>query len=265
MRNGSASNGADALEKLRCAASADDPYDVAIIDLFMPQMDGYELAKVIRREPGLAALKLILVTAFDTKGRGTQALQAGYNSYLTKPVKQSQLFDCIAGVINDVSEHPNHRADGPTRKRERSKSSNPVTGSMHQVLVAEDNAINQKLVLAQLRKLGVKPDVVSNGREAFEASKSHEYKLIFMDCQMPEMDGFETTRLIRKAESRTGRHVPIIALTANAMEGDRDTCIAAGMDDYLSKPLDLKKLQRHIERWLPELMSQHELQDRKIN
>ncbi len=122
------------------------------------------------------------------------------------------------------------------------------------VLLAEDNAINQRVALAQLAKLGIKPDVAKDGREAFEAFQKSKYDLIFMDCQMPEVDGFEATAMIRKAEQHTGCHVAIVAMTANAMESDRDNCIAAGMDDYISKPVNLGKLRTAVEHWLPEVL-----------
>ena len=249
MRNGCTSNGVEALETLRRAALAGDPYQVAIVDFAMPVMGGFDLAKEIRKDPALAGIQLVLVTAFDTKHRGKEALAAGYNSYLTKPVKQSQLFDCIAGVMQSETEQTARSAAPATGHR----SGNGATaGARPLVLVAEDNSINKQLALAQLKRLDIVPHVVGNGREAFETFLKHEFAVILMDCHMPEVDGYEATRRIRKAERRTGGHVAIIAMTANAMEGDRDTCIAAGMDDYLAKPVEIGRLRQVLERWLPQ-------------
>jgi two-component system sensor histidine kinase/response regulator len=252
MRNGCSTNGLEALEILRGAAASGDPYDVAIVDFAMPVMNGFDLAKAIRNDPALAGIQLVLVTAFDTRDRGRDALAAGFDSYLTKPVKQSQLFDCIAGVVHADTERALQAMAVELRSNGSHANGNgaPIASSTQLVLLAEDNAINQRLALAQLKKFGIQPQVVGNGREAFEAFLRHEYAVILMDCQMPEVDGFEATRLIRKAERRTGGHVAIIAMTANAMEGDRDSCIAAGMDDYLAKPVDLKLLQEVLKRWL---------------
>src|SRR5579872_4681108 len=249
MRNGCTSNGVEALETLRRAALAGDPYQVAIVDFAMPVMGGFDLAKEIRKDPALAGIQLVLVTAFDTKHRGKEALAAGYNSYLTKPVKQSQLFDCIAGVMQSETERTARSAAPATGP---GPGNGATAGARPLVLVAEDNSINKQLALAQLKRLDIVPHVVGNGREAFETFLKHEFAVILMDCHMPEVDGYEATRRIRKAERRTGGHVAIIAMTANAMEGDRDTCIAAGMDDYLAKPVEIGRLRQVLERWLPQ-------------
>jgi|GEM_PF-2639533 len=249
LRNGRAMNGSEALKILRAEALAGDPYDVAIVDFAMPGMDGFELIQAVRSDPMLSNLKLILVTAFDKKDRGKEALRLGFSSYLTKPVKQSQLFDSLAHAVlgeraaisNVVIPIQSHAA----------KIDGAAGAQTCQVLLAEDNAINQQVAVAQLGRLGISPQIAHNGREAFEAFQTGEYALIFMDCQMPEVDGFEATKLIRKAERLTGGHVPIVAMTANAVEGDRDLCIAAGMDDYLSKPVDMTKLRQMVDRWLP--------------
>ena len=249
MRNGQAASGAEGLEILRKAAEAGDPYHLALIDFKMSRMDGLTLARAIRSEPALGRTKLILVTAFDTKERGKEALRAGFGAYLTKPVKQSQLFDCIASVLDD------HIHDAPPLVTERRPheltSAHLASGVTGKVLVAEDNITNQRLALAQLKRLGIAADVVNNGREAVAAIERNNYELVLMDCQMPEMDGFEATRAIRRVQHRTGKHVVIVAMTANAMEGNRDTCIAMGMDDYVSKPVQFDKLESLLARWLP--------------
>ncbi len=246
MRNDQASDGAQGLHLLGQAAAKGDPYQVLLADQVMPGMDGLSLARAIRKDAAFDATHLILLTAYDERGEGEKALRAGYSAYLTKPVKQSQLFDAIANLV--------------AGKAVRMEQPEPVVLSATQqetldttraILLAEDNPANQKLATVQLQKLGYRVEVVSNGRQAAEAllQSPHEYGLALMDCQMPEMDGFAATRLIRKAELTTGHHVPVIAMTANAMQGDRNECIAAGMDDYISKPVNLDSLLQVIARW----------------
>ncbi len=248
LRNARAWDGAEALAMLREAAAAGDPYDIALVDFLMPVMSGFELAQAVRGDPALAKLKLILITAFDAKDRGQEAMRLGFDSYMTKPVKQAELLDCIATALgHDAPVIPRQRAGVQADEALDDKCP-------RRVLLAEDNAINQRVALAQLAKLGIKPDVAKDGREAFEAFQKSKYDLIFMDCQMPEVDGFEATAMIRKAEQHTGCHVAIVAMTANAMESDRDNCIAAGMDDYISKPVNLGKLRTAVEHWLPEVL-----------
>jgi CheY-like chemotaxis protein len=233
---------------LREAATAGDPYDIALVDFLMPVMSGFELAEAVHSDPALANVKLILITAFDAKDRGQEAMRLGFNSYLTKPVKQAQLFDCIATALD-------HDAPSIAKPLAARQPDNVIDDKRpHRVLLAEDNAINQRVALAQLGKLGITPDLVKDGREAFQAFQKWKYELILMDCQMPEVDGFEATAMIRRAEVHTGCHVVIIAMTANAMESDRDNCIAAGMDDYISKPVNLVKLRQALEHWLPEAL-----------
>lgn len=250
MRNGQAASGPEALDILRKAAETGDPYDLAIIDFKMPLMDGFALARAIRSEAGLTRTKLILVTAFDAKERGREALRAGFAAYLTKPVKQSQLFDCIASVLEDGA-HTAPRVGADKNGPDESASKPPAMHVTGKVLIAEDNTINQRLALAQLKRLGIEADIANNGREAVEAVARKSYELVLMDCQMPEMDGFEATRAIRKAQHLSGTHVAIVAMTANALEGDRDTCIAVGMDDYISKPVQFDGLREVLTRWLP--------------
>jgi two-component system sensor histidine kinase/response regulator len=247
MRGDDAPNGLQALQMLRNAAQNKDPYDVALIDLRMPEMDGLRLASTVREDPVIKGVKLILVTSLDARERGDERLRVGFDSFLSKPVKQSQLLDTIANVLADSA----HTMEAPAPSEFQDRLDRQAAPSGYHVLLAEDNVINQKLVIAQLKRLGVVPDVVDNGRKAVEACEHRSYALIFMDCQMPEIDGFAATKLIRKGERRNGHHASIIAMTANAMEGDRENCIAAGMDDYLAKPVKLDKLDQILDRWLP--------------
>ncbi|CAG1013747.1 partial two-component system, NarL family, sensor histidine kinase EvgS, partial [Anaerolineae bacterium] len=239
----------DALKTLGDAVTARERFDLAIVDLRMPNMDGRELARAIKQDPALASTHLILLTGFDERGNGEDALNSGFGAYLTKPVRQSHLFDAIAHVV--AGDHQERIK--PEIKLTTAPALSPASGK--HILLAEDNVINQKVALLQLGKLGYTAQTVTNGREAVHAAlnDTNMYALILMDCQMPELDGFDATRAIRKAELLSGRHLPIIAMTANAMEGDRDRCIAAGMDDYISKPVNLDNLNTILQHWsLPE-------------
>lgn len=236
-----AGGGKEALALLRQTAAARDPFQVAIVDMRMPDMDGWQLARAVQHDPLLVATRLLLLTAFDERGIGEQALQAGFAAYLTKPVRQSNLYDALTHVLGE-----------PVSKPSTSPDPKPNTvGHTLRILVAEDNPVNQRVAVLQLSKLGYAIQMVDSGSEAIRAviANPDEYALVLMDCQMPEMDGFEATHAIRKSELSSGRHIPIIAMTANAMEGDRERCLAAGMDDYISKPVKLEHLENVIKKW----------------
>ncbi len=254
IREAVSASGLEALALMKQAAAADDPFDIAILDLMMPGLDGFEIARTIQAVPALAATKLILLTAFDQQGQGETALNAGFSAYLTKPIRQSQLLDAIATtalarprLIGEIEPDPQSKGTTSDEK----EGSAPTTG--FPILLVEDNPANQTLALRQLQRLGYGVHAVSNGREAVESylEAADPYKLILMDCHMPEMDGFEATKMIRHAEFSSGTHVPIVAMTANAMQGDRETCLAAGMDDYISKPVTMKRLREVLEFWIP--------------
>ncbi|MBC5827599.1 MAG: response regulator [Candidatus Eremiobacteraeota bacterium] len=251
MRVDLASNGAEALKMLRREAEIGDAFAIAVVDFSMPYLDGLELSRAVRIDPTLAAMKLILVTAFDTKERGSQARAAGFDFYLPKPIKLDQFLSSVVSVIEGSA------SDAMVYAKPAHVSAKPGSGEKAlpwagtRVLVAEDNAINRRVALAQLRSLGIEPDFAKDGGQAVEALMTNEpYAMVFMDCQMPLTDGLEATRRIRNIECRTGRHVIIVAMTANAMQGDREACIAAGMDDYISKPVDFVRLNEMMERWL---------------
>jgi PAS domain S-box-containing protein len=241
MRVTEATGGAEALAALRAPEGA---FALALLDFQMPGMDGLELVRRIKAEPALCGVKLIMLTSLGVRGQREQACAAGFDGYLVKPVRQSQLFDCLATVMAGAG--PLARA--PAKAAAASEVA-PAAGHGPRVLLAEDNPINQSLALRLLEKLGCRVDVANNGQEAVAAAARADYAMIFMDCQMPEMDGYEATAAIRKAE-RAPRRVPIIALTASAMQGDREACLGAGMDDYLSKPLRFGDMERALRRWL---------------
>lgn len=238
----------EALDRLREAAASGEPYDIAMIDLRMPRINGMDLAKWIRADASLYKTRLILVTAFESHGQGEQAVRYGFSAYMTKPVKQSHLFDCIVNLLHadrPISTSPMKRTNG------RPSQAAPKGCSREaRILVVEDNPVNRKVVTLQLESLGYEVEAVSTGSEAVKAVADSKYDLVLMDCQMPEMDGFQATQRIRKAEAITGTHIPIVALTANAMQGDRERCIGAGMDDYVSKPVSPSDLLTVLERWI---------------
>ncbi len=255
LQKGSAAGGHEALRALREAASEGRPYDIALLDVDMPEMDGLTLARAIKAEPAIAGTKLIVLTKLGEALSEEKMQAVGIDASLSKPAKQSRLFDCLVTVIGkagmvDLPKAP--PADGPPPPAAGGEA--PPVASVR-ILLAEDNAVNQKVALGWLRKFGFSADAVANGIEVLEVLDRVSYDLIFMDCQMPEMDGFEATRLIRERERATGVACPwkapirIVALTANAMQGDREKCLASGMDDYLSKPVRLKELQLVLERW----------------
>jgi PAS domain S-box-containing protein len=255
MRNGRAAGAREALAMLRQGVAENDPYDVAIIDMMMPEVDGFGLARQITSDPALAHTRLILLTAFDQRGQGEHALEMGFSAYLTKPIRKSQLFDAIASVTADrhLEAEPGDNADESTDVVGIAASAGePPEGRL--VLLAEDNPVNQKVAKVHLERLGYTVDVVDNGRKAVEALENGgRHALVLMDVQMPEMDGFAATRAVRKSELTSGRHVPIIAMTANAMEGDREACLAVGMDDYISKPVSRDRLREVLDRWAPAI------------
>ena len=242
--NDNSESGPQALEMLRKAADSGTPYDVAILDMMMPGMDGLELAQKIKADPSIAAVALIMLTSVGRYGDIEKAHEAGVVAYLTKPARQSQLYNALVSLTGGNIKTKTARP-APVHPA-------PVQPDATPVLLAEDNPINQQVCSAMLKKLGYRRvDVVSDGREALEVLAQTSYGLVLMDCQMPGMDGYEAVRRIRKREAETGSaRLPVIALTAHAMKGAREECLKAGMDDYLSKPFSLDQLNGLLEHWL---------------
>jgi len=247
MRNEVTDTGQRALDLLCRAAAAGKPYDLAIIDMQMEGMDGFALAKRIREMPSLAAVRLVLLSAVALRGQAREAQAMGFAGYLTKPIRQSALYDCIATVMGMPAFDDAEGRPRPIVTRHTLAEARAAVRA--RILVAEDNQINQQVALGILQRLGHHADIAANGLEAVDAVRRLPYDLVLMDCQMPEMDGFEATREIRSRERDA--HLTIIAMTANAMQGDRERCLAAGMDDYLSKPVSVDKLATMLDRWLP--------------
>ena len=251
IRHGNAPDGNAALEQLRAAAGENHPFDLAILDLEMPGMDGIALARAIKAEPALAQTKLIALAALGQGPEESTLNAIGIDECISKPLKLSKIFN----TLQEVSSSGFH--ERKTTRREESES-NPAAWSGAaplspvRILVAEDNPVNQRVAVGQLQKIGYTVDVAANGFEVLKTLELIPYDIIFMDCQMPEMDGFEATSAIRKAERLSSRHIPIIAMTANAVQGDRERCIASGMDDYLSKPVEPAQLMAKLVAWLPK-------------
>jgi PAS domain S-box-containing protein len=238
-----AEGGASALAALQHAGAAGSPFDLAILDAHMPDMDGLAVARAIRADPGLSETCLVMMTSLSP-GASEELRAAGLAATLTKPVKQAQLLQCLTSVLGvDAPPAVAYEPIAATAREEESLSRGHV-------LVAEDNVVNQRVAIAQLRRLGYRADVVANGRTAVEALEHGDYDLVLMDCQMPELDGYEATEQIRRT-ARDARPI-IVAMTAHALEGEREKCLRAGMDDYLSKPIQIEALKAVLDRWLPE-------------
>ena len=237
-------DGDEALAHLQTAATRGEPYDAALIDYALGRTDGISVARAIRERPALQAMPLLMVTAHDDLERARSARSAGFAAYLVKPIGQSQLYDALSDAVHTRS-----------RNVEVGLSGAAVRARDERILIVEDNQVNQRLAVRQLQRLGFHSDTVSNGREAVEAETREAYDVIFMDVQMPVMDGFEAAAEIRRHEIRSRRHVTIIAMTANALSEDRDACLAAGMDDYVAKPVSLGALRAVLAQWLPDVFT----------
>ncbi|MEJ5202422.1 MAG: response regulator, partial [Anaerolineales bacterium] len=245
-----------ALKMINSALQEGMLYDVAIIDLQLPDMDGFSLAEEIHSSEITPAL--VALTAFDQRGMEDMAMRRGFAAFITKPVKRGILFQVLCSAKlgkpliskHKPSSEKAYDFENVVIQPETKQKVAPTTRKI--ILLAEDNPANQKLAKVQLEKLGFQVETAENGQKALQAYLQAPYKfaLILMDCQMPEMDGFTATRLIRDEEMKRGLHIPIVAMTANAMQGDREACIAAGMDDYISKPVTLPSLSEAIHRWL---------------
>jgi two-component system sensor histidine kinase/response regulator len=238
-----------ALSTLRRAQAEGDPFQIAVLDLCMPDMDGEMLARRIKADPTLSDTVLVMMTSVGARGDASRMEKAGFSAYLVKPVRQSQLFDCLATLAGRQAvkgaEVPASRGM-ITRHTLAEKAKRRA-----RILLAEDNAVNQQVALKTLEQLGYHADIAADGLQAVRALQERTYDLVLMDVQMPEMDGLEATRQIRSSQSGVRNpSVPIVALTAHAMAGDRLACLAAGMDDYLAKPIKRDELMDVLNRWL---------------
>jgi CheY-like chemotaxis protein len=241
MRPTLVAGGREGLLALERAAARGRPFALALVDANMPEMDGFALAERIRRRRALARTRVLMLTSGPRPGDERRAIALGVSSYLIKPVKQSDLFERILGALQATS-----------AKAERPSPAARTAGRRLRVLIAEDNEVNQRVAVGMLERIGHRAVVVANGRQALAALAREGFDLVLMDVQMPELDGFEATIAIRERERGTPRRVPIVALTAHAMKGDDDRCLAAGMDGYLAKPLQAAELVATIARLVPD-------------
>jgi CheY-like chemotaxis protein len=250
-RHSTARDGQEALAQMRKACEEDAPFEAALLDKRMPGMDGEQLGRAIKADPALAPAQLVMVTSLGQRGDVAQLESAGFAGYLVKPVKPSLLFDCLVAVLGKPTAKAGKAEPARLLTRHslaEEKARARTRRGKVRILLAEDNVVNQRVAVRILEKLGYRADAVANGREAVEAIQTVPYDLVLMDCQMPELDGYEATDAIRRMEGKD-KHTPIVAMTAHAMEGDRDKCIEAGMDDYLSKPVAPEQLAEVLDKW----------------
>jgi PAS domain S-box-containing protein len=239
-------NGISALSALYKARDAGNPFVGAILEMQMPGMNGAVLAQAIKADETLKDIRLILMTTITERGDAKRVQEIGFAAYLTKPMRQSDLYSCLTVVLCGA---PVAQPAQPLVTRHSIREMN--RGNVR-ILLAEDNIVNQQVALGILKKLGLRADAVANGKEVIKALETMPYDLVLMDVQMPEMDGYEATTCIRDQQSPVVNHkIPIIAMTANALQGDREKCLAAGMNDYVSKPISPDALAKAIEAWLP--------------
>ncbi|MBT3339263.1 MAG: response regulator [Anaerolineae bacterium] len=241
--------GMEGVEALKQAREENALFDIVLLDMQMPEMDGEQTARAIFSDPRKKTLSVVVLTSMGKRGDAKRLQELGCAGYLLKPIKQQMLFDALVKIMNEKK----NKLRGTGRLVTRHLV-NEEKRQSQLILLAEDNLVNQKVAVALLQKAGYSVEVVSNGQEALDKTKEKKYGLVLMDVQMPIMDGLEASRRIRVHET-DGAHTPIIAMTAHAMKGDRELCLAAGMDDYVSKPLDKRVLFTTIDRWTKKTTS----------
>ena len=242
MRVTCVESGDAALQSMEQAVRTGAPFELAILDMHMPKMDGLQLARTIHAQPSLATTRLMMLTSTYSHADPKAREAVGILRHVNKPIRRADLYQVIRSVM---------ASDGTAPERSATAAGKDLPGVSGRVLLVEDNPVNQQVAQAMLAKLGIPADLASDGREAVEKVQAHAYDLVLMDCQMPVMDGFEATAEIRRLRAGHATRLPIVALTANAMQGDRQKCLEAGMDDFLSKPYTLTQLQMALARWLP--------------
>ncbi|HMD30691.1 MAG TPA: response regulator, partial [Candidatus Acidoferrales bacterium] len=254
MRPEECASGVEALARMRQAAARGEPFSISVLDHQMPGMDGEALGRLIKETAELRDTVLVMLTSLGRRGDAARLKQAGFAAYLTKPAKQAQLHEALARVW--AGRFESQQAPLVTRYTlvETPGSSGEQQAALPmfhaRVLLVEDNAVNQKVATRMLERLGCRVDKAADGQEAVEMIGKLPYDLVFMDCHMPEMDGYAATREIRRREAGGARHT-IVAMTANAMQGDREKCLEAGMDDYISKPVRKEDLSVVLARYAP--------------
>jgi PAS domain S-box-containing protein len=239
-------SGRKALAAIEQARKTGKPFSLFLIDSRMPEIDGFTLAEKIKNNPDLAGASIVMLTSAGVRGDAARCKKLGISAYLTKPIRQSELLDAIMFVLGTS---PKRRKQVPLITRHIVKESR----QLFRILLAEDNVINQKVAVHILEKKGHKVSVANNGQDVLRALRKDRFDLILMDVQMPKIDGFEATASIREKEKETGFHIPIIAMTAHALKGDRERCLDAGMDDYIAKPLKAEELMKKIDYVMSKL------------
>jgi PAS domain S-box-containing protein len=246
-----AAGGREALDILRQAQVSGAPYALILVDLVMPDMDGIDLGRVIQQDPDLSGTQMILVSAYDAQAHTEKARDLHFAGILTKPIRQSQLFNALMKAAATIPDTPCEQ-EKPQPAAVNSDAEPSSASSL--ILVVEDNVTNQLVAQRQLARLGYSVEIAQNGLEAVQTldERGERFALVLMDVEMPEMDGLQATRVIRQSEQSGQRHIPIVAMTAQALKGDRERCLAAGMDDYISKPVQLDTLRQILARWLTD-------------
>jgi two-component system, sensor histidine kinase and response regulator len=237
-----------ALDMMHAAVKENRPYDAVILDMRIPDIGGDELGKTIKNDHVLKAIPLIMLTAHGIRGDASRMEKIGFAAYLTKPIRRSLMYDCLVEVLSSgLKIEKDKNATIVTKHSVNDERRNKI-----KILIVEDNIVNQKIVLKMIEKAGFRCSVTANGKEALKALTDEHYDIVLMDIQMPEMDGIEATRRIRNASSGVKNHdIPIIAMTAHAMKGDREMCLVAGMNDYTSKPIQPQELFNKLEKYMP--------------
>jgi two-component system sensor histidine kinase/response regulator len=251
MRCDTVENGFEAIAKLRAAIALNEPYTLCIIDYAMPMMSGIDLAKEIRKHPQISHTPLIMMIPLGYPIPTQELKSISIQNVITQPVRQSLLFENIVAILNTKT-HKKINATVNTDQNQIMDETTPLAKQKSaRILLAEDNPINQQVAICTLQALGYNADLANNGLEALNFLKKSSFDLVLMDCQMPEMDGYSATREIRKLEHENHlKHTPVIAMTASALIGDKEKCLSAGMDDYISKPIDITQLEEVLKRWL---------------
>ncbi|MCP3687769.1 MAG: response regulator, partial [Gammaproteobacteria bacterium] len=246
----------EAMKKLHEAVTGNNPFQIALLDHYMPEADGESLCKEIKADPQFNDLILVMLTSVGSRGDAERFKSLGFAAYLHKPIKQSLLLDCLRIVTGQSSSIEKETTDQIVTQYSISEDQKQ---RIH-ILLVEDNVVNQNIALAVLEnKLGYHTDAAANGKEAVESLERFDYDLVLMDCQMPVMDGYEATGTIRNLNSDVRNHnIPIVAMTANAMQGDRKKCLDAGMDDYVTKPININELADTIARNLSNVEKQRD-------
>ena len=273
MRPTEAIDGPGALQTLNKALDDNDPFRIAVIDMQMPGMDGEALGRIIQNDERLNDTRMVMLTSLGTRGDSRRFQEIGFAAYSTKPIRHQEL-KAVLSLVLDNRDKSTHQ---PIATRHTARETlNLFAGRKARILIAEDNITNQQVALGILKKLGLRADAVANGLEALKALETLPYDLVLMDVQMPKMDGFEATKRIRNYEleitnkaqtddSSSSFVIPIIAMTAHAMQGDRERCIQAGMNDYITKPVSLHALAEVLDKWLPKKDAECRKKEEKIN